>query len=156
MTTEESRRAAQDRRAAYESGALVRADVEGSDIEHRAQLGRSGHYLRLGDLGNPTLTAAITAATEIASHNVPVAVGVGAAAEAAQRYRNLREDEKAVFDLLRRLARGGNIYKFWIEERDLLGAMDPELDMEARRRLLANMRSRGILEEGAGKWRAVW
>jgi hypothetical protein len=33
--------------------------------------------------------------------------------------------------------------------------MDPELSIDARRRLLANMKSRGILEEGAGKWRAV-
>jgi hypothetical protein len=38
----------------------------------------------------------------------------------------------------------------------LLAAMNPELDPEARKRVLANMKSRGILEEGAGKWRAVW
>jgi hypothetical protein len=42
----------------------------------------------------------------------------------------------------------------WIEEDDLLQAMDSQLDREARRRLLANMVSRGLLEEGAGKWRA--
>jgi hypothetical protein len=40
--------------------------------------------------------------------------------------------------------------------RGLLAAMDPDLDGDARERLLANMKSRGILEDGAGKWRAVW
>jgi hypothetical protein len=62
----------------------------------------------------------------------------------------------AVFDVLRRLAQGGSIYKVWIAEDDLLDAMDPEVDLDARRRLLAKMKSRGLLEEGAGKWRAVW
>jgi hypothetical protein len=34
--------------------------------------------------------------------------------------------------------------------------MDPDLEMDARRRLLANMKSRGLLEEGVEQWRAVW
>jgi hypothetical protein len=62
----------------------------------------------------------------------------------------------AVFDLLTRLAQGGSVYRIWTAEDELLDGMDPELDEDARRRLLASMVSRGILEEGArGKWRAV-
>jgi hypothetical protein len=93
---------------------------------------------------------------DLISHNVPAAVAIGIASEFAQRYRHLTDAEKAVFELLGRLALGGSIYKVWIAEDDLLAAMDSELDLEDRKRLLANMKSRGILEEGAGKWRAVW
>jgi hypothetical protein len=62
----------------------------------------------------------------------------------------------AVFDVLCQLAQGGSVYKVWIAEDELLAAMDPELELDDCRRLLANMKSRGLLEEGAGKWRAVW
>ena len=62
----------------------------------------------------------------------------------------------AMIDLLVDLAQGGSIYKVWIAEDELLAVIDPELDIEDRRRLVANMKSRGLLEEGAGKWRAVW
>ena len=74
----------------------------------------------------------------------------------ARRYKHLSDREVAIFDQLGRLAQGGSIYKVWIAEDDLLAAMDSELDIDDRSRLLANMKSRGILEEGAGKWRAVW
>jgi hypothetical protein len=92
----------------------------------------------------------------LVGHDIQSAVIAGVLAELAQRYEHLDEDEMAVFDLLRRLAQGGSIYKVWIDENDLLEAMDSELDLEARRRLLANMKSRELLEEGAGKWRAVF
>jgi hypothetical protein len=88
-------------------------------------------------------------------HQIPAAIIAGLAAELAQRYKRLSDQERAVFDLLTSLAQGGSIYKVWIAEEQLVDAMDPELSIDARRRLLANMKSRGILEEGAGKWRAV-
>ena len=62
----------------------------------------------------------------------------------------------ALFDVLDELAQDGSIYKVWIEEDDLVRAMNPELEIDDRRHLLANMKNRGLLEEGAGKWRAVW
>jgi hypothetical protein len=64
-----------------------------------------------------------------------------------------------VLDVLRRLTQGGSIYKVWIAEDDLLQAIAtefPDLSKDDHKRLVANMKSRGILEEGAGKWRAVW
>ena len=50
----------------------------------------------------------------------------------------------ALFDVLDQLAEGGSIYKVWIEEDDLVPAMNPELEIDDRRHLLANMRSRGL------------
>ena len=134
----------------------TRDRLDSSQTEYRGQFGRSDHYARLGDWGNPTVTAAAAVVSELASDSVPVMVGVGVAAEVAQRYKHLTRHERAVFDLLRRLAQGGSIYKVWIDEEELLDAMNPEFSIDARRRLLATMTTRGLLEEGAGQWRAVW
>jgi hypothetical protein len=113
-------------------------------------------FIRLNGWRNPALTAAVAASAEVATSSPPVATAAGVVADVAQRSRHLKENEKAVVEVLGRLAQGGSIYKVWIAENGLLAAMDSELDIEARRRLLANMKSRGILEEGAGEWRAVW
>lgn len=117
---------------------------------------KGDHFIHIGGLGQPAVASAAAAAADLASHNVPLAVIVGVTAELAQRYKHLSERERAVFDLLGRLAQGGSIYKVWIAEDELLAAMDPELELDDRKRLLANMKSRGLLEDGAGKWRAVW
>jgi hypothetical protein len=90
----------------------------------------------------------------VASQSVPIAATAGVLAELAQRYKHLKDAETAVFDVLRRLA-AGEIYTVWVDEDDLLDAMDSEMDRDDRMRLLANMMSRGILEHGSGKWRAV-
>jgi hypothetical protein len=121
-----------------------------------AQILGSPHFIQVGGWGNPTLAAAAAVLADLYADNIPAAAAAGAAAELAQRYKHLSDREVALFDLLGRLAQGGSIYKVWIAEDDLWAAMDSELDIEDRRRLLANMKSRGILEEGAGKWRAVW
>jgi len=63
-----------------------------------------------------------------------MAVGAAALTELAQRLRHLTEDEMAVFDVLRRLAQGGSIYRVWIAEDELIKAIDPELDIARSRR----------------------
>jgi hypothetical protein len=93
---------------------------------------------------------------DLISHHIPVAIAGGVAKELTRRYGRLDVDEMALFDMLDQLAEGGSIYKVWIEEDDLVPAMNPELEIDDRRHLLANMKSRRLLEEGAGKWRAVW
>jgi Ser/Thr protein kinase RdoA (MazF antagonist) len=80
----------------------------------------------------------------------------GAVVEGVHRYRRLTDNEIGVFNVLRRLVQGGSIYKVWIAQDRLLDAMDSEMDRDDRERLLANMKSKGILDEGANKWRAVW
>jgi hypothetical protein len=95
------------------------------------------HFVQIGDWGNPTLTAAVTVLADLYADNVPAAAAAGAVAELAQRYKHLSVNEVALFDLLGRLAQGGIIYKVWIAEDELLAAMDPELDLEGRRRQLA-------------------
>jgi hypothetical protein len=135
---------------------LEQALMATRDVVSAARVTDTHHFVRLGDWGNPTLAAAAAAFFDLVSHNAPAAVAVGITSELAQRYRHLTEDEWNVFSLLYGLAQNGSIYKVWIDQDRLLAAMDPELDLESRKRLLASMKSRGILEEGAGKWRAVW
>jgi hypothetical protein len=132
------------------------AGVTGGSASTGVRIGPTEHFVRVGDWRNPTFAAAVGAVSDLISHNVPIAVVAGVAAELAQRYEHLEKSETSLFDLLGRLAQGGSIYKVWIAEDQLLDAMDSEMDRDDRRRLLANMKSRGVLEEGAGKWRAVW
>jgi hypothetical protein len=49
-----------------------------------------------------------------------------------------------------------SIYRTWMKEGRLLGILDNDMSEDDKRRLIAGMKSRGILEEGAGKWRAVF
>ena len=78
-------------------------------------------------------------------------------AELAWRYKRLSRSELEVIPVLRRLTQGGSIYKVWIAQDELVRAMSsPDLPPDHCRRLLANMRHRGILEEASGWWRAVW
>jgi hypothetical protein len=127
----------------------------GGDIEERQQIPGTNHFVRIGDWRNPAITTSAAAMPDLVGHHVPFAAGAVIAAELAQRYKHLSEDERTVFDLLTRLAQGGDICLVWIDEDRLLNAMDPALEREDRRRLLARMKSRGLLEEGAGEWRAV-
>jgi hypothetical protein len=138
-------------RWAVEAG-LVRAH-EAQTRHYRVST--SEHYLLLRDFKNPMASAAVAALAELASHSFSGAVIAGLTTELAQRYRHLKTDEMAVLDVLTRLAQGGSVYKVWIAEDELLATMDHEMEDDARKRLLANMVSRGILEEGAGKWRAI-
>ena len=133
----------------------TRQRIQLGEVEERQRIPGTNHSVRISGWGNPTLTAAVSAASELAADNIPATVGAGVAAEVAQRYRHLSDAEAAVFDLLVRLANGGSIYRVWIDEKELVDAMDADVERDARRRLLANMRSRDLLEEAAGKWRAV-
>jgi hypothetical protein len=123
------------------------------------ELPRFPLFIRIGGWRNPALTAAATALDDLVSHDVPLAVAAGVIAELASRFLHLNDYELGVFDVLGRLAQGGSIYKVWIDEFDLLRGIAtefPNLYAEDCTRLVASMKSRGLLEEGAGKWRAVF
>jgi hypothetical protein len=152
--SDDYRRAAEVRRSQMGAEEPPRHRARMGDIEERQRIPGTDRAVRITGWRNPTLTAAVSAASELAGDNIPVAVAAGVAAEVAQRYTHLTSAEIAVLDLLGRLAQGGSIYKVWIDEDRLLDAMDL-LEHESSKRLLANMKSRELLEEGAGKWRAI-
>jgi hypothetical protein len=152
--SDDYRRAAEARRTQMEANEAPTRRVEPGGTEERQRIPGTNRAVRITGWRNPTLTAAVSAASELAADNIPVAVAAGVAAEVAQRYSHLTSAEIAVLDLLGRLAQGGSIYRVWIDEDRLLDAMDL-LDHDSAKRLLANMKSRELLEEGAGKWRAV-
>jgi hypothetical protein len=72
-----------------------------------------------------------------------------------ERYRRLSGREREALATIRQLA-AGRPYTVWIDVEELLQAMRPDMSRDERCRQLASMKSRGIPEEGAGKWRAVW
>ncbi len=93
----------------------------------RALLGDSSHLITVDELRDPRLTAAVNALAELISHHIPVAIAGGVAKELTRRYGHLDVDEMALFDVLDQLAQGGGIYQVWIEEDDLVPAMNPSL-----------------------------
>jgi hypothetical protein len=122
-----------------------------------SQLEGFGLFLPVDDSRETAVTAAVTGLGELAMTNrIPYGTLALALIELARRFKRLNASERSVFQLMRRLAQGGSIYRVWIAEDDLLSAMDQDLSDDSRRRLLANMKSQRLLEEGARKWRAVW
>jgi hypothetical protein len=58
-----------------------------------------------------------------------------------------------IFDVIRKLS-FGKVYQVWVNEDRLIELL-PRDNPEGARRTLASMKSIGILEEGAGIWRAI-
>jgi len=123
--------------------------------EVRANIPHTSISVILSESRGLNFTILMALLADIVNQNPSMGAAVGLAAAALDRVRTLSDDELEVFDAMRKLA-FGKLYRVWVDEDKLLAAMDAELDLEARKRLLANMTSKGIIEEGAGKWRAVW
>jgi hypothetical protein len=113
----------------------------------------------MGDLRNGVLAGLLSVAV---TDGNPVDVGLSAFAAAVARVKKLRPDEVVALSVLKSLVGGGSIYRVRVNEERLVARLKDEhvdgvqLSEGAARRLLADMQSRGILEEGAGQWRAVW
>ena len=70
--------------------------------------------------------------------------------------RKLTREELQVLWVINKCS-AGRPYAVWLELDDIVDrAAKEDLDRDQILRTLANMKSRGILEEGAGKWRAIW
>jgi hypothetical protein len=65
----------------------------------------------------------------------------------------LKVEDLQVFDVIRKLS-FGKVYRVWVNEEELIASI-PSNDPEKAKRTLASMKSRGILEEGPGIWRAI-
>jgi hypothetical protein len=151
--------AARRRAAAADRGEAARQEppqdrTEQGPTESRGQIGRTNYYVRVDGWRNPALTTMVTAATEWqarAFRSLPRQAFL-------PNWRSATNISKMPRQLSLMCYAGSlpeQIYTVWVDEDDLLDAMDSEMDRDDRMRLLANMMSRGILEHGSGKWRAV-
>ncbi len=141
------------------------SDLEDEDnyLQH-GQIGET-HYFQFNTFPKLRNSLALACLAEFAAQSGVVAtwaaVGAVGLSEVLGRVRRLLPDEVVALSVLERLANGGSMYKIWIAQEDLITALEAEevdvqLSEDAARRLLASMKSRGILEEGANQWRAVW
>jgi hypothetical protein len=110
--------------------------------------------IKLSDTRGLKLTIAAAIAANLMAHDATMETAAIVLAAAADRVRILKDDELEVFDVMLDLSYG-RIYKVWVGEAKLIQALSSNGDTDDRRRLLARMKSKGILEEGAGRWRAV-
>jgi hypothetical protein len=92
-------------------------------------------------------------AADLVAHDATMTTAAGVVAGAIDRVRILKDDELQVFDVIRKLS-FGKVYRVWVNEDQLIELLPGDYPEEAKR-TLASMKSRGILEEGAGKWRAI-
>jgi hypothetical protein len=134
----------------------LRAAIESyiSPDEFRAIVPGTSLSVKLREIRGLSLTIAAALLTDIATHDPSMGAAVGLVAAALDRVRILTDDELEVLDVLRRLS-FGKIYWVWVDEDELIESLAGD-DPEEAKRTLAQMKGRGILEEGAGKWRAVW
>jgi hypothetical protein len=120
--------------------------------EHR--IGRSKLNVKFSDARGLQLTIAAALLSDLAANDVRITAAIGALAAALDRVRILKDEELQVFDVMLDLS-FGSIYKVWLDEAEIIEALPSDGGTDAHRRTLANMKARGILEEGAGKWRAL-
>jgi hypothetical protein len=128
----------------------LRAMYAGGRIYNRA--GRLN--IKLSDTRGLKLTIAAAIAANLMAHDATMETAAIVLAAAADRVRILKDDELEVFDVMLDLSYG-RIYKVWVGEDQLIESLSSNGDTDDRRRLPARMKSKGILEEGAGRWRAV-
>jgi hypothetical protein len=140
---DEREKALRDAVGTYLSPDEVRAIVPGTSLS-----------VKLSEIRGLSLTITAALLADIAAHDASMGAAVGLVAAALDRVRILKEDELEVLDVIRRLS-FGKIYRVWVNEDELIELL-PGDNPEDARRILASMKSRGILEEAAGKWRAVW
>jgi hypothetical protein len=140
---------------------LTRALAPELDAHLRAMYAEGRTYNRIHTvnvrlIGTQGLQVTIAAAlaADMMAHDATMTTTAAILAAVLDRVRILRDDELEVFDVLRRLS-FGKIYRVWVNEDELIELLAGD-DPEEAKRTLARMKSRGILEEGAGKWRAVW
>jgi hypothetical protein len=100
-------------------------------------------------------TVAAALLSDLATHSPGVGAGAGLIAASLDRVRILRHKEVEAFDMMQKLS-AGSVYRVWLDENKIIEALPTDSDTDFHRRTLANMQSRGILAEGAGKWRAVF
>lgn len=104
------------------------------------------------------LRTAVTAGliANLLMHSPPIALGASVLAALWDNVRHLSERELEVLRTMTHLTRG-RPYKSWIEQEQLLHAMPPPMKGEGDNLdTLIRMQSRGLLEETAGRWRAVF
>jgi hypothetical protein len=110
--------------------------------------------IKLSDTRGLKLTIAAAIGAELIARDAAMDTAVLVLAAAADRVHILKDDELQVLGVMFNLSYG-RIYKVSVDEDELIKALRDSGDTADRRRLLARMKSKGILEEGAGRWRAV-
>ena len=123
-----------------------------------AQVG--GLFVRLGSLKGLRDSLIAALAAHAITDNLPISAATGVVNEVRNRVRRLSDEELVVFDLLKELSAGAP-YRVWAEQPTLLDAMVRAAggDVSTRAsctRLLRSMKARGLLEESASAWRALW
>jgi hypothetical protein len=131
----------------------IRIRLSDSDHEPAAVVPRSSLFVNLSNSRGLSFTLAAALLSDIAAHDPRMGVAVGLVSAALDRVRRLKKNELEAIEAMRLLS-AQMIYRVWVDEEALIKQL-PGNDTEAHRRTLASMKSRGILEEGAGKWRAI-
>jgi hypothetical protein len=114
---------------------------------------RMNVYIRLSEIKRLKVSVVAGLLTALQTGNPPLAVGVTIA---LTLWDNIKQLDDAQVELLHTMLRltNGRIYSKWLPTESILRALpadeEPQLLI-----LLADLKSRGILEEGAGRWRAV-
>jgi hypothetical protein len=109
--------------------------------------------MKLTDARGLLLTIAAAWVADVMAHDSTMSTAVVILAAAADRVHILKVEDLQVFDVIRKLS-FGKVYRVWVNEEELIASI-PGNDPEKAKRTLASMKSRGILEEGPGIWRAI-
>lgn len=93
---------------------------------------------------------------EVAVKDEYLSSAVGVGAELLQRLRVLNAKERYAWDSIEGLAASGGIYESWLEQNAVINSLVGIMTLQEAKALLANMATKGVLDEAAGLWKAVY
>jgi hypothetical protein len=114
---------------------------------------RTRIYIRMRAISKARFAVIAGLCAALSFQNAPIGVATAAVAAIFENVKSLADEEVEMLAKLQRLA-NGKAYSSWIPESELINSW-PEDDALDPRTILASLASRGILEQGAGMWRAA-
>jgi hypothetical protein len=140
----------------------IRPDAEESRVlmaqesvpPHNAMLiMRTNVYIRLTEIKRLKVSLVAGLLTALQTGNPPLAVGVTLALTLWDNVKRLDDAQVELLHTMLRLT-NGQVYSKWLSTESILAALPADEEPQLRI-LLADLKSRGILQEGAGLWCAV-
>jgi hypothetical protein len=111
-------------------------------------------YIRLEAISNLKVSILMALIAELLTGNPWVSVTASVVTALWDNIRWLTNEELEVVKAMQMVS-AGRVYTTWLALDDIVSALPAEGDRQTYLVLLASMKSRGILEEGAGMWRAL-
>jgi len=115
---------------------------------------RTNIYVRVRNLSDFRVALFAALLADAVTDSPPAGAFMGLAAEIWANVGRVSDEELELLLKVKRISGQRSMYRHWVEEADILDSYPASEQVDARRRL-AELKSKGLMEDGAGQWRAI-